>query len=411
MAAQEPGTTEGAPQHRATLAPHQYPRRVLLAVSGLSPQILTETLYALAVAIDPPFVPTEIQILTTVEGAERARLSLLSDDPGWFKRLCRDYGLKPPAFGLDQIQLITDANGQALEDIRELEDNASVADQLIARVRDLTADPDCALHVSLAGGRKTMGYYAGYALSLFGRPQDRLSHVLVAAPFEQSWIFFYPTPYSRVIETRDGKLADTKDARVTLAEVPFVRLREGLPTRLLEGRASFGESIAAAQRALEPPRLLIDLEGRRLQAAGETLSLKPAPLAFYALMARRRQQGLQAARWNSDGLAAQYLREYRGIVGAHSGDVERAEAALAEGMSAEDFDQRRSRANSALSSALGAQLAKPYLIQADGRRPHTRYGLRIEPEAIRFGAIAAVTDAHRDADTTAGQQQDQGAGA
>jgi len=73
MAAQEPGATEGAPQHRATLAPHQYSRRVLLAVSGLSPQILTETLYALAVATDPPFIPTELQILTTVEGAERAR--------------------------------------------------------------------------------------------------------------------------------------------------------------------------------------------------------------------------------------------------------------------------------------------------------------------------------------------------
>jgi hypothetical protein len=29
-------------------APHQYPRRVLLAVCGLSPQIVTETIYALA---------------------------------------------------------------------------------------------------------------------------------------------------------------------------------------------------------------------------------------------------------------------------------------------------------------------------------------------------------------------------
>ena len=263
MAAQEPGTTAGAPQHRATLAPHQYPRRVLLAVSGLSPQILTETLYALAVATDPPFIPTELQILTTVEGAERARLSLLSDDPGWFKRLCRDYGLKPPVFGLDQIQLITDANGRALEDIRELEDNASVADQLIARVRDLTADPDSALHVSLAGGRKTMGYYAGYALSLFGLPQDRLSHVLVAAPFEQSWNFFYPTPYSRVIETKDGKLADTKDAIAYKLDSLGEDVR-GLfgRTWLLSAREPTETLIARARRArirLVPPAQLQQL--------------------------------------------------------------------------------------------------------------------------------------------------------
>jgi len=31
-------------------APHDYPKRILLAVSGLSPQVLTETFYALAVA-------------------------------------------------------------------------------------------------------------------------------------------------------------------------------------------------------------------------------------------------------------------------------------------------------------------------------------------------------------------------
>jgi CRISPR-associated protein (TIGR02584 family) len=368
--------------------PHHYPRRVLLAVAGLSPQILTETLYALAVVGEPAFLPTEIQLLTTAEGAERARLSLLSDDPGWFARLCGDYGLKPPAFGPDHIQILTDAAGTPLADIRRVADNACVADQLTERIRALTADPDCALHVSLAGGRKTMGYYAGYALSLCGRPQDRLSHVLVSEPFEQSWNFFYPTPYSRVIETRDGKLADTRDAAVTLAPIPFVRLREGLPERLLAGQASFGETIAAAQRALQPPALTIDLANQRLQAGGEVITLPPAPLAFYSLFARRRLQGLHAARWNTDGLDAQYLHEYARIVGPNSGDYERAEAALTDGMSVEDFDQRKARTNRALTQALGEVLAKPYLIQADGSRPHTRFRLQLAPEAIRFAPIA-----------------------
>lgn len=42
-------------------APHTYPRRILVAVTGLSPQVVTETLYALAVAADLPFVPTDIK--------------------------------------------------------------------------------------------------------------------------------------------------------------------------------------------------------------------------------------------------------------------------------------------------------------------------------------------------------------
>jgi len=40
--------------------PAQFARRILLAVSGLSPQIVTETLYALAADEFAPFVPTEV---------------------------------------------------------------------------------------------------------------------------------------------------------------------------------------------------------------------------------------------------------------------------------------------------------------------------------------------------------------
>jgi hypothetical protein len=63
------------------------------------------------------------------------------------------------------------------------------------------------------------------------------------------------------------------------------------------------------------------------------------------------------------------------------------EEALAEGMTQEYFEQRKSRTNTALEGALGHQLAGPYLIHADGSRPRTRYGLRIAPEAIRFEAL------------------------
>lgn len=369
------------------MEPTQYPRRILLAVTGLSPQVVTETLYALAVKREPAFLPTEVIVVTTAEGAERARLSLLSDDPGWFGRLLRDYALSPVDFGSERIQVLRDIEGNPLSDIRRPADNELAADAITELVRELTSDPDSALHVSIAGGRKTMGYYLGYALSLFGRPQDRLSHVLVAEPFESSWDFFYPTPYSRVITTRDNKLADTAEAEVGLAEIPFVCLRDGLPERLLKGKASFGQTVAAARRAMEPPELTIDLPGQCIRAGSELVEMSAADLAFYAAMARRRQQGMHPARWDTEGLGQQYLGEYRHIVGEMSGELERAEDALADGMYEGYFDQRKSRTNGALKDALGPQLAAPYLIQGDGARPRTRYGLRVEPEAIRFAAL------------------------
>ncbi len=371
--------------------PEEYPRRILLAVTGLSPQVVTETLHALAQR-SPAFVPTEVRVITTAEGAERARLALLSQEPGWFHRLCQDAGLKGVWFDAGCIHTLRDAQGNPLADIRTPADNERAADFITETVRELTMDSGSALHVSIAGGRKTMGYYAGYALSLFGRPQDRLSHVLVSEPFESSWDFFYPTPYSRVITTRDNKLADTAEAQVTLAAIPFVSLRDGLPKRLLEGRSSLSQTVVAARRALDPPELLIDLAAKSLYAGGEQVFLAAADLAFYTLFARRRQSSSHSVRRNDYDLAGPYLAEYKRIVGEMSGDLERAEQALSRGMDEAYFDSRKSRTNGALEEALGSQLAEVYKIHGDGRR-NGRFSLRLEPEAIRIGALSPEVEA------------------
>ena len=91
--------------------PERYPRRILLCVTGLSPQIVTETLYALATFGQSRFIPTEVHLITTLEGAEQARLTLLSEDPGWFHRLRQDYGLLEIHFTLDSLHILRDAEG------------------------------------------------------------------------------------------------------------------------------------------------------------------------------------------------------------------------------------------------------------------------------------------------------------
>ena len=367
-------------------APHTYPRRILVAVTGLSPQIVTETVYALAIAAKAPFVPTEIHLITTSEGAERARLALFSDKLGWFHRLRNDYALPPIAFDAAHIHVLRDAAGEAMSDIRSPEDNLACADFITESVRALTADPESALHVSIAGGRKTMGFFLGYALSLFGRAQDRLSHVLVSEPFENTWAFFYPTPYENVIETADKKLADARDARVSLAEIPFVSLRHGLPSGLLDGRASFNATVDAARATLGPARLEIDLGSREVRAAGRSFRLPPAELAILAVFARRALAGEPALPAPPKDVpdmawAARYLRELRAIVGPMR-DMSSAEHALRGGMDGSYFSSRLSKLRSALTRELGAA-AGPYLIDDGGRRPH-RYRLGLEAEAVRI---------------------------
>ncbi|ACV35497.1 CRISPR-associated ring nuclease Csm6 [Accumulibacter sp.] len=370
--------------------PHQFPRRLLVAVTGLSPQIVTETLYALAVA--PPasaFVPTEIHLITTRSGAEKARLALLSDEPGWFHRLSNDYALPPIHFANETIHVLEDADGRPLEDIRSPEDNRRAADGITGIIRGFTADPDCALHVSIAGGRKTMGFFLGYALSLYGRPQDKLSHVLVSEPFEASLGFYYPTPTSRVLEMPGGRLVDSAKAQVTLAELPFVSLRHGLPEALLTGLASYNETVEAARHALAPAELQIDLATRRVRAAGKIFALPPAELALLSVFARRALRGeaplpapakeLADADWKK-----RYLVELRWIAGPMK-DLDETERALRKGMDGGYFSAHLSKLKKILRRELGP-VAEPYLISDGGSRPR-RYSLGLRPTAVTYDAL------------------------
>ena len=224
--------------------PDAFPRRILLAVTGLSPQVVTETLYALATASEGRFLPTEIHLLTTAEGEKLAKAALLHPDGGQFHALLADYPqIGRPAFDERHIHVIAGADGAPLPDIRTLEENTAAADTITALMAQLTRDDDSALHVSIAGGRKTMGFYLGYAFSLYARPQDSLSHVLVSAPFESHPEFFFPPASPRRLTTRDGRHIDTAGAVITLANIPVVRLRHGLPPDLKEGRAGYCQTV------------------------------------------------------------------------------------------------------------------------------------------------------------------------
>jgi CRISPR-associated protein (TIGR02584 family) len=385
-------TTAPIPDARiAPALPANFPRRILLAVTGLSPQIVTETLYALALRDTPPWIPTEVHLITTATGKREAELNLLAHqqpagDPGWFHRLRADYDLPPIRFDTDHIHVLCDAAGAALDDIRMPADNERAADFITEIVRRLTGDAHSQLHVSIAGGRKTMGYYLGYALSLYGRAQDQLSHVLVSEPFENNREFYYPTPYRRPIAVRRGATTETHDAqqaRVDLARIPFVRLREGLPDALLAGETSFSGTVQVLNRVLGPPRLVIEVDAQGLYAGGEAVKIHPADLAFALWFARRARLGQPGLLRPADGVpepayATAYLAEYDRLRGRN----ERIDKRYRHGMTQGDFDERRSRLNKSLRAALGRAGAAPYLIEGVGHPK--RYALALPPGAIEI---------------------------
>ncbi len=372
-------------------------RDILICITGLTPQVVTETLYALAVAApsDQRRLPAEIHVVTTGEGRHRLEHTLLdrSDGaPGELQRLCTDYGLERDAirFGPETLHVICDPQGRELDDITDPDGNAAVADCINALLRQLTRDPLLRLHVSLAGGRKTMGFYAGYALSLYARPQDELSHVLVNAPFESHPEFFYPPPQPRRLRLpQTGETVSTASAEVRLARLPFVRLRDGLDPALLDGEIPFSTAVERAQQSLDHPELRLDLTHRKVYLQGHAVRLSSTHFIWLVWFAERARHDLPPMPFD-ESAAKNLLRlivylEGHGITPIHEA-VASAALELEHGQRSNYFERTRSRLNRALSerSGLTPRAAERYHIKASGRRPHTGYALDLPPQSIHI---------------------------
>jgi CRISPR-associated protein (TIGR02584 family) len=249
-------------------------RDVFVTVLGLAPAVVTETLWALARREPDPFIAREVHVLTTGPGMRDAYATLVGEEGG-IARLAGDLGI---GHRIDvEVHAIRNRRGIPVEDVRELEESIAVGDNVVERLARLTDQPDCRLHASIAGGRKTMGFYLGYLMSLFGRPQDELSHVLVnPARYEQRDSgFWYPT-------------AETPDARIDLCMIPFVRLgtylRESERTRLRG--LSYREVVALVDEAVQPPRLIVhDPVERSVTAGRRRFELPNREYAMYRLLA------------------------------------------------------------------------------------------------------------------------------
>jgi CRISPR-associated protein (TIGR02584 family) len=274
-------------------------KHILLATTGESPQVVTETLYALHKDGHP--WPDEIFLITTSRGEKKAHEGLL--EQGHLARLCDEIGKPKPTFDTGHILVVPNANGQPVDDARSLEDHEALANFIMTQVRNLTADDQQTVHASLAGGRKTMTFYLGYAMSLFGRFNDRLSHVLISPGYEGNPKFWFKTSSAehRHLEDRNGNALDADDADVTLALIPFVRHRQSLPEVMRQSgtKVNFANLVRLINLGDQPAaiKLRLDLTNKKIilsdvdSPISETFEPGLLALAFYAMMARATLNG------------------------------------------------------------------------------------------------------------------------
>jgi len=257
-------------------------KETLVFVAGATPQIITETIYALSQK-KPAVYPDEIFIITTSTGKRVIIDSLIKGKI--LESLIEEYDLPPVHLSEENFIVPRDNQGQEIDDIKTTEDNEIIGDLIISFIKEKTKDQSVRLHCSLAGGRKTMSFYLGSALQLFGRPWDRLYHVLVDPAFESHPDFFYKPKKNKYIQVKDkdGRIRrlSTKQARIYLAELPFIRLSQKLKLQ----KASFRELVAESQREIDlatvQPELIINLKDRRITIGEKTIYFQPMLLFIY----------------------------------------------------------------------------------------------------------------------------------
>jgi len=288
---------------------------VLFAVTGMSPAVLTETIWSLAHE-KPPTIPDRVVVITTSIGKNRIEAELFTPTPEYggltVWQALRKQILGPnfendPRINMEDIRVIANCDPKTgrsypLPDIRTPADNETAADFILEELRRLTENPDIRVVASLAGGRKTMSALLYAAMSLLGRANDRLTHVLVSEPFDNPSLtpkFYFPTP-DGALETlhqlpSTGATYSSSDAQLWLADVPYVHLRDLFPKHLGRYPGKFYNLIRAYSRRIQeimtPPTITLDHQHFILKVNNTPIPLNAREFAIYQFLADRCRSG------------------------------------------------------------------------------------------------------------------------
>ena len=265
-------------------------REVLIFVAGATPQIITETIYALAMQ-NPPVYADELHIITHSRGKQLIMQKLGTE--GVLQCLCTEYGIPRLSLSDASFLVITDQEGNELSDIRTVADNEQAGDQIAAFLRDKASEPSVRLHCSLSGGRKTMTHYMGIAFQLFARQWDRLYHVMVAPEFEKVEQFFYPPrqPLQLIVKNSTGEtILNTADADVSLVRLPMIHLRDKVPLQAATIRQIVEEGQKEIDMAAMQRPVRVNLAERSLYIGDALIDLSPIQLMLYTTFLNLKRQ-------------------------------------------------------------------------------------------------------------------------
>lgn len=283
------------------------PRTVLLAVTGLSPAVLMETIWSLAKDKRQPIIPDTIIVLTTITGETKIKEQLFGPENLWLTMraqiLGKNHATDPRldfAETADRLRVFTRRSAGRripLDRMDTLEETEAVGDCLVEELWNWIGRPNTSVLASISGGFKTMSALLYAAMTVLGGPLDRILHVLVEEPFDGGTkpLFYWPCqPEQSLITTRPSKSGPVGTALAAnavapvLTDVQFPPLRELFGDYGFKEPPSFGELVAMCRDAvasIAPPAVeSLLLRRETLMAEVNGLPLDVSKVQFYMLL-------------------------------------------------------------------------------------------------------------------------------
>ncbi|MEA3487050.1 MAG: CRISPR-associated ring nuclease Csm6, partial [Thermodesulfobacteriota bacterium] len=371
-------------------------KNIILAVTGLTPQVITETLFALHQQnrrIDA------IHVITTRKGKEKLNAHLLSPGSGKYYQYLKEYDIGSGSidFGFDNVHTIKDANGIEIDDIAGEEENECLLRKCLELAFNLTRNVNASVFFSVAGGRKTMTSCLTLAAQLYGRPRDRVYHVLVSPEFESNRDFYYPPRKSVPIELRDENgqpyVKETRYAGVNLIPIPFVSIRDKLSDDMLDVPKDPATLMLSLVKE-ESYQLIIDLPSAKITCKNLELDMMPARLALYAFFAMQKKEckkDTSTCRQCTECFLdinqiyerqEQIVELYKKISGCRE-PAEMSDSGILN-LNAENFNSYKAKIRKDIQTGFGLYAIHDLAIESTGKRPDTRYGIKIDRDRIRI---------------------------
>ena len=370
-------------------------KNILLAVVGLSPQVVTETLFALHQQRREVHA---IHLITTRQGKELINANLLSPRDGRYYQYLREYDIDQNGidFSVENVHTIKNINSIEIDDITDDEENEWLLKKCLEMTFGLTRDSNTAIFFSIAGGRKTMSACLMVAAQMYGRPQDRVFHVLVSPEFESNRDFYFPPRKSVPIELKDKDgqpfIKETKYAKINLVPIPFVSIRDQISNDLLHDPKDPATLMLSLVRD-KPYTLTVDIPASKLRYKTLEIDMMPARLALFAFFAMQKKEckrDLLSCKGCDDCFLDiqnvfddqnQITALYKKIEGSRE-PSEMSDTGIV-ALNAENFNSYKTKIKRDLEKGFGLYALPELAIESVGKKGGIRYGIGIEKSKIR----------------------------